>query len=133
MILGFWIFMYSSFLSSQLEDQVHPQVTDGEDEHHAGQQSDDAVLIGDVYKRQFVDYANHYQLANNYVRLEASDNIAALEPFHQGALYLEQGRFPQAGEQGVCVVDGSTATQMGLSLGDTVEVEALTSDPERCV
>lgn len=47
MILGFWIFMYSSFLSSQLEDQVHPQVTDGEDEHHAGQQSDDAVLIGE--------------------------------------------------------------------------------------
>ena len=88
--------------------------------------SDDPALTHSI----FVDYANHYQLANNYVRLEASDNIAALEPFHQGALYLEQGRFPQAGEQGVCVVDGRTATQMGLSLGDTVEVEALTSDPE---
>ena len=54
--------------------------------------SDDLALTHSI----FVDYANHYQLANNYVRLEASDNIAALEPFHQGALYLEQGRFPQA-------------------------------------
>ena len=88
--------------------------------------ADDPALTDSL----FADYASYYALANNYVRLEASDHIAALEPFHQGALYLEQGRFPQAGEQGACVVDGRTAAQMDLSLGDTVEVEALTSAPE---
>lgn len=88
--------------------------------------ADDPALTDSL----FTDYASYYALANNYVRLEASDHIAALEPFHQGALYLEQGRFPQAGEQGACVVDGRTAAQMDLSLGDTVEVEALTSTPE---
>ena len=66
-------------------------------------------------------------MVNNYIRLEASDDIAALEAFHQGGLFLEQGRFPQAGEAGVCVLDGRTAIQLGLSLGDRVEASVLTS------
>lgn len=85
--------------------------------------TDDPALTDSI----FADYANYYQLANNYVRLEASDDIAALECFQQGALFLEQGRFPQAGEAGVCVVDGLTAAQLGLSLGDTVELTVLSS------
>ena len=75
----------------------------------------------------FANYAAYYQTVNNYIRLEASDDIAALEAFHQGGLFLEQGRFPQAGEAGVCVVDGRTAMQLGLSLGDRVEPKILTS------
>ena len=75
----------------------------------------------------FTDYAAYYQTVNNYIRLEASDHIAALEPFQQGALFLEQGRFPQAGEAGVCVVDGRTAMQLELSLGDRLEVGVLSS------
>lgn len=75
----------------------------------------------------FADYAEKYRRANNYLRMEASGDIAALEPFHQGALYLAQGRFPEPGETGVCVVDGRTAAQMELALGDGVEVEKLLS------
>lgn len=85
--------------------------------------TDDPALTDSI----FVDYASYYQLANNYVRLEASDDVAALECFQQGALFLAQGRFPQAGEAGVCVIDGRTAAQLDLSLGDTVELGILTS------
>ena len=85
--------------------------------------ADDPALTDSL----FADYADYYQLVNNYVRLEASDDIAALECFQQGALFLEQGRFPQAGEVGVCVVDGLTAAQLGLELEDTVELSVLSS------
>lgn len=85
--------------------------------------ADDPALTDSL----FTGYAAYYQMVNNYVRLEASDDIAALEPFHQGELFLEQGRFPRAGEAGVCVVDGRAAMQLGLSLGDRVEAGVLTS------
>ena len=85
--------------------------------------ADDPALTDSI----FVNYADYYQLANNYVRLEASDDIAALECFQQGALFLDRGRFPQAGEAGVCVVDGLTAAQLGLELEDTVELSVLSS------
>ena len=75
----------------------------------------------------FADYAAYYEMVNSYICLEASGDIASLELFQQGALYLAQGRFPQAGEAGVCVIDGRTAGQLGLSLGDSVEVRPLTS------
>lgn len=78
----------------------------------------------------FADYADRYQQANNYVRLQASGDIPALEVFQQGVLYLEQGRFPEAGEAGVCLVDGRTAMQLGLEPGSTVEVTVLTSQEE---
>ena len=75
----------------------------------------------------FYSQASRYALANNYIRLEASDHISAMECFQQGAVFLEQGRFPEAGETGVCVIDGWTAEQMALSPGDTVTVRLLTS------
>lgn len=78
----------------------------------------------------FADYAAYYQLANNYLRLEASDDIEALEAFHQNALFLTQGRFPQAGETGVCVVDGKTAMQLDLALGDQLQLDLLSSQSE---
>lgn len=85
--------------------------------------SDDPALTDSL----FADYADRYRQANNYIRLQASGDIPALEAFQQGALYLEQGRFPQAGEAGTCVVDGRTAMQLGLEPGSTVEVTILTS------
>ena len=88
--------------------------------------TDDPALTDSI----FTEYAEKYQMANNYIRLEASDDIAALEAFQQGALFLEQGRFPQAGEAGVCVIDGRTAAQMSLSLGDTVALDVLASAGE---
>ena len=39
--------------------------------------ADDPALTDSL----FVDYADYYQLVNNYVRLEASDDVAALECF----------------------------------------------------
>lgn len=84
---------------------------------------DDPALSESV----FTEYAAYYDQSNNYVRLEASDDVAAAECFQQSEIHLEQGRFPAASEAGVCVVDGWTAKQMGLSLGDTVDVRPMSS------
>ena len=78
----------------------------------------------------FVQAADFYRLANDYVWLEASDDIAALEDFQQGRLYLESGRFPEPGEAGTCVVSGATAAQMDLVPGDQVDLTVLHSAQE---
>ena len=79
----------------------------------------------------FSDYAHRYRNAGCYAQVDASADIAALEVFQQGTLYLKEGRFPSAGESGVCVISGSTAEQMNVGLGDTVDVSILTTDPEK--
>lgn len=84
---------------------------------------DDPALSSSV----FTEAAQTYEAANNYVRLTASDNTAALEEFQQGALTLTQGRLPQAGESGVCAIDGRTAVQLGLSVGDNISVSLYSS------
>lgn len=73
----------------------------------------------------FVQYAGLYQTMNNAVELTASNDIAALEAFHQSGLTLAEGRFPEADEPGVCLVSGKMAQQLGLTLGDTLELELL--------
>ncbi len=78
----------------------------------------------------FHEWAQRYKTANNYVCLTASDHIPALEEFHQGALRLSQGRFPQAGESGACVVDGVTAAQMKLEVGSKLSLGILASPAE---
>ena len=75
----------------------------------------------------FTQYAQHYRMANNYVTLESSDDIPALEVFQQGYLSLREGRFPAAGEAGVCVADGALADTCGLTLGDTIDLTRMTS------
>lgn len=75
----------------------------------------------------FVEYAERYRLSNNTAVLTASDDIASLELFHQGTLHLADGRFPQAGEAGVCIISGSMSENLGLSVGDTLELEVLDS------
>lgn len=78
----------------------------------------------------FAEYAERYRIGDNYIRLEASADIASLEPFQQGALSLAEGRFPQAGEPGVCLLSGTAADKMGVGLGDTVHVSRLASDED---
>ncbi|MCH5191119.1 MAG: hypothetical protein J1F23_03050, partial [Oscillospiraceae bacterium] len=78
----------------------------------------------------FVQTADYYRTANNTATLTSSDNIAALEPFQQGTLYLEDGRFPMSGESGVCLLSGNTAEQTGIGVGDTVDISLLISDSE---
>ena len=78
----------------------------------------------------FTQMARYYANANNYVRITASDAPRALEEFHQGILTLAQGRFPEAGEAGVCVIDGKTAGQMGLTPGDEIHVNLYDSQED---
>lgn len=75
----------------------------------------------------FQEYANMYATANAYVRFETSADVEALEVFQQNILRLEQGRFPEAGEAGTCLVSFDMAQQMDLSLGDTIDLRTLTS------
>ena len=85
---------------------------------------DDDPALTDSLFSQMADY---YRTANNTAVVTASDNIAALEPFQQNTLYLEDGRFPMSGEPGVCLLSGNTAEQMGIGVGDTVDISILTS------
>ena len=78
----------------------------------------------------FTQTADYYRMVNNAAHVIASDDIASLELFQQGTLYLEDGRFPAAGEPGVCLLSGSTAEQMDISVGDTVNVSMLASSAE---
>ena len=84
---------------------------------------DDPLLTDSL----FTQYADYYRTANNYVALEASDDIAALEVFQQGYLTLREGRFPGAGEAGVCVIDGALADARELTVGDSIELTLMTS------
>ena len=78
----------------------------------------------------FADYADRYRNAASFAQVEASADIAALEVFQQETLYLKDGRFPAAGETGVCVISGSTAEQMDVGVGDTVNISMLTANTE---
>lgn len=80
----------------------------------------------------FTEYAKKYELGNNYIRVDSSDNIEALEPFQQGILYLTDGRYPQKGESGVCVVSNDIAQSLELEIGDSLPLsmmEATENDP----
>lgn len=80
----------------------------------------------------FVEYAKKYELGNNYIRVDSSDDIEALEPFQQGILYLTDGRYPQVGEGGECVVSNDVAQSLGLNVGDSLPLsmmQATENDP----
>ncbi|MGN1001254.1 MAG: FtsX-like permease family protein [Oscillospiraceae bacterium] len=95
----------------------------GETPFHVLDGENDPLLESGI----FCEYAEKYRLSNNYISIEASADLQALEAFHQEELALAQGRFPEAGEAGVCVLDGITADKMGISPGETLEVELLRS------
>ena len=75
----------------------------------------------------FYKYADMYQKANSHVRFETSADVEALEVFQQNLLRLQEGRFPESGEAGVCVVSFDMAQQMELALGDTIDLSVLKS------
>ena len=78
----------------------------------------------------FYEYADYYARANNYATVEASADIASLEAFQQDIFRLAEGRFPTAGEKGVCVISGDIARQMELSPGDTINVNYFSSESD---
>ena len=78
----------------------------------------------------FTEYAEIYRKANNYTVIEAARDIPALPAFQQNGLTLAEGRFPESGEAGVCLVSGLVKDRMGLSLGDKVTVKILDSSED---
>lgn len=78
----------------------------------------------------FPETAEFYRLANSYVDVTASDDVAALELFHQGILSLSEGRFPEAGEAGVCVVSYDIAAGLELAVGDALDLSRFRSGEE---
>ena len=76
----------------------------------------------------FYEYADYYSRANSCVTVCASADIAALEMFQQDIYRLNEGRFPQSGERGVCIVSSDIALQMGLALGDHIDLNDFDSD-----
>lgn len=119
--------LHGAFVSSSSATpsfQVQPFPDSGDTPWLALSGRDDPALTEGI----FVEYAERYRLSNNTAVLTASDDIAALEPFHQGMLYLADGRFPQAGERGVCVISGSMSENLGLGVGDALELQVLESN-----
>lgn len=84
---------------------------------------DDPVFTDSI----FTEYAQKYELGNNYIQVESSDHIAALEPFQQGTLYLTDGQYPEAGESGVCAITQDIAKQLNLKVGDTISLSMMQS------
>lgn len=87
---------------------------------------DDPALAGSL----FTEYAQIYRMANSAAFVTASDDVSALTPFQQGTLYLTDGRFPQAGEAGVCVLSGGVAQRLGVGVGGSVSAQLLQAQPE---
>ena len=75
----------------------------------------------------FTDQAKVYQGTNNYIILRSAASVEALDEFQQAEIQLTDGRFPQAGEKGVCVISGHIATATGLKVGDKIAPEVLKS------
>jgi len=89
------------------------------------------VEVGDPEAEAiFYEYAQFYAYVNNAVELEASSNISALEVFQQGYLTLMEGRFPNSGEPDVCVITEDIKLNMGIGLGDTINVNTLLSQQD---
>ena len=84
-------------------------------------------VVDGQYDPIFDQYAEKYAIANSYIRLEASADVANMEVFQQNILRLQEGRFPEKGEAGVCLISKDIATQLQLNLGDSIDLTVLTS------
>ncbi len=82
---------------------------------------------GDTIPQVFSDAAERYRTINNYVETVYSSDLEDLWPFHQGLLYLSEGRMPASGESDAVVISGDMADAMGLSVGDTIQSTIFTS------
>lgn len=88
--------------------------------------------VGGDESEIFLKYAAIYAAANSHIKIEQSDNIEYLYPFQQGVLYLQDGRFPNEGEEGVCVISGDISAVTKLGVGDKVTVsDVIGKDDDR--
>lgn len=73
----------------------------------------------------FMQYAEHYRTINNYVQTVFCGDLNDLWEFHQGVIYLKEGRMPEAENE--CVISGDLADSMGISPGYSMDVTAFSS------
>ena len=82
-------------------------------------------VVDGRYDPIFDEYAEKYAIANSFIRLEASRDVANLEVFQQNTLHLEEGLFPASA--GTCLITRDIALQMDLQVGDALELTVLSS------
>lgn len=80
---------------------------------------------GEAPGEAFVRAAEHYRAINNYVHTVACGDLNDLWEFHQGVMYLRDGRMPEKADE--CLISGDLADSMGLAPGDSVEITAFSS------
>lgn len=72
----------------------------------------------------FHEMAKFYNTLNNGVTVKASSDLSLLHEFHQGQLYLIDGRYPTAEEYAsgasVCLLPEKIAKAMGKDIGDKI-------------
>ena len=75
----------------------------------------------------FLRCADYYRTVNNYVYTVSSGDLEDLWEFHQNVIYLQEGAYPTGA--GECLVSGDLAEKSGLSVGQTIQLTAFSSDP----
>ena len=69
-----------------------------------------------------------YTYANSYIYADYFTDLEDIYEFHQGLVYIENGRAPQAGEEGACVISADLAGKLGVTAGGRISVTVLSSD-----
>lgn len=86
--------------------------------------SDVRKTVRDDEDNPYVKIARVYRVMNNSLTVHATSDMAAILTFHQGETYLLEGRAFTAAEYAlgsrVCVISSTTASIMGVGLGDKI-------------
>ena len=77
--------------------------------------------LGAVFK----EAAEHYGIINNYVHTVSCGDIRDIWEFHQGVVYLEDGRLPENSEE--CIISGDMAESMGIELNQKLRLTEFSS------
>ncbi len=80
---------------------------------------------GQAPDERFERAAEHYRTINNYVHTVTCGDLNALWEFHQGVMYLQEGRMPERPDE--CVISGDLAQRMGVGPGAGIELTAFAS------
>ena len=86
-----------------------------------------AVFDGDAtIPGLFIETAEKYTYANNYVFAEYGPDVRDIYVFQQGELYLKDGDFPAPDDEGGCVITADLASSLGIGIGDTITGRKMT-------
>ncbi len=73
----------------------------------------------------FAQAAEHYRAINNYVHTVTCGNLNDLWEFHQGVIYLQEGKMPERPDE--CVISGDLAVKMEIPVGGKLDYTAFSS------